>query len=379
MMRSSIDRLKNIFSTAYLNYVGFKSSRKLCVIESDDWGSVRMPNLIAYEILLKNRIRVDKCPYNRFDNLESTEDLLRLADTLSELERKLGKRVVITANVVMSNPDFSKIKESKFQEFSSLNLRQSHDFYNGNTEGLEMFKQVIAEGYLYPQLHGLNHVNQSNWLSDLRHKVQDTTIAFNNNVYGLSTNIAVEPRKTYLAALDFIEEDELENHRFWMKEGADLFKEEFGLISRSFIAPNYTWHQAHESMMIANGIKYIQGARAQKVPVGDNYRVSRHKMGEKNKYGQFYFIRNSAFEPSVKRQQINWRKKILSDAHVAFTLGAPLVISSHRLNFMGGIQRQNREQNLQSFSNVLTELIERYPDIEFVSSEELGDYISSQV
>ncbi|MGH1433685.1 MAG: hypothetical protein ACRBG0_04405 [Lewinella sp.] len=377
MKRSPLGKLKTIFSTAYLNYLGFKSNRKFCVIESDDWGSVRMPNLITYETLLENRIRVDKCPYNRLDNLESTEDILRLRDTLNKLEKKIRKRVVITANVVMSNPDFLKIEESTFQKFSELNLRQSHDYYNGNTEGLEMFKQVVEEGYLYPQLHGLNHVNQNNWLSDLKCKVQDTTIAFNNNVYGLSTNIAAKPRKTYLAALDFVEEDELQRHRSWMKDGAELFKEEFGFTSRSFIAPNYTWHQAHESMMLANGIRYIQGARAQKVPLGDNYRVDRHCMGEQNKYGQFYLVRNSAFEPSVKGQ-VNWKKKILSDAYIAFAFGAPLVISSHRLNFMGGIQRQNRERNLQNFSAILTGLIERYPDIEFVSSEKLGDYISSQ-
>ena len=94
-------------------------------------------------------------------------------------------------------------------------------------------------------------------------------------------------------------------------------------------------------------------------------------MGKNNEQGLLYFIRNSSFEPSTKKN-IDWRTKILKEAKIAFLLKAPLIISTHRVNFMGGIVESNRSENLNLFKSILNDIVELYPDVEFISSEELG-------
>ena len=97
-------------------------------------------------------------------------------------------------------------------------------------------------------------------------------------------------------------------------------------------------------------------------------------MGERNDLGQIYLIRNAFFEPAT-RLNINWQKKIFNEIKAAFLVGAPVILSSHRVNFMGGLDEKNRERNLKLFGEILSSLVEKYPDIEFVSTEELSNYI----
>jgi hypothetical protein len=85
-------------------------------------------------------------------------------------------------------------------------------------------------------------------------------------------------------------------------------------------------------------------------------------------------VRNAAFEPSDK-PGFDWIQDILSRAKIAFRLGKPLIISSHRLNYIGFIDYKNRNRNLPKLKNLLMELLKQWPDIEFMSSDELCNLI----
>ncbi len=112
-----INRLKKIALSYYLNLGGWKTDRKIVVIESDDWGSIRMPSKDTYYSLLKLGIPVNKCHYNRFDSLATEEDLTALFDVLTRHKDHKGNYPVFTANCVVANPDFEKIKASDFKEY----------------------------------------------------------------------------------------------------------------------------------------------------------------------------------------------------------------------------------------------------------------------
>lgn len=58
--------------------------------------------------------------------------------------------------------------------------------------------------------------------------------------------------------------------------------------------------------------------------------------------------------------------------------GKAAVISSHRLNFIGNIDIQNRDRNLILFQKLLNEIVKKWPDVEFISSDELGKNIVSK-
>ena len=101
----------------YSNLRGWHSHRKIVVFESDDWGSIRMPDRATFDLLLANGIRVDKCPYNKYDCLASESDLTTVFEVLGSFSDYSGNPPVLTANCVVVNPDFERIRNSDFKEY----------------------------------------------------------------------------------------------------------------------------------------------------------------------------------------------------------------------------------------------------------------------
>ena len=60
----TIDRLRQGITNRTMKFInerrGWKTDRKIVVIESDDWGSIRMPRREVYEMSLKKGYRVDR-------------------------------------------------------------------------------------------------------------------------------------------------------------------------------------------------------------------------------------------------------------------------------------------------------------------------------
>ena len=65
----NVSELKSSFFGNLINIPGWSSRRKIVVIESDDWGSIRMPSRTIYDNLKRHRIDVDTNPFNKYDNL----------------------------------------------------------------------------------------------------------------------------------------------------------------------------------------------------------------------------------------------------------------------------------------------------------------------
>lgn len=363
--------LKNIL----LNSKGFKSKRKIVVIESDDWGALRMPSKAAYNSMLQVGIPVNQCGYSTYDSLETVTDLQAIFEMFESLKTKNHSHPVITANTIVANPDYRKIKDDNFETYHFETIEKTFNDRQGGLQTLALIKEGMERKFYFPQLHGREHVFINNWMSHLKAGDTATRVAFDNDVFGLSVTLSKEQRKSYLSALDFHDESELVAHEQILKDAQQTFQNLFGFSSESFIAPNYTWHPKHEPMLKNIGVKYIQGGRAQKSPTPDGYTTIKHYMGEQNKLGQHYIIRNASFEPST-RKSIHWHKKIMQEAKCAFLIGAPLVISTHRVNFMGGIVEQNRTQNIALFKKIMQDIIKQYPDVEFMTSVQLGKLMS---
>lgn len=62
--------LKSTISRNLVNIPGFRTNRKIVVIESDDWGSIRMASQKSFNRLLAKGIRVDNSLYDSLDSLE---------------------------------------------------------------------------------------------------------------------------------------------------------------------------------------------------------------------------------------------------------------------------------------------------------------------
>lgn len=334
-----------------------------------------MPSKEVYEELLKAGIRVDQCPYNRYDSLASEEDLEALFNVITKFRDKNGNHPVITANAIVANPDFEKIKNSGFSGYHFELFTKTLERYPKHSNSFKLWKEGIENNLFLPQFHGREHLNIKRWLKQLQLGSEETMLAFENHLFGISTNITTEKRKSYLAAMDWDDESDLVYHKEFLSEGLDLFEDLFKYRSASYIATNYTWHPNIEPTLAEKGVRFIQGAGTQSKPGLNGNTFIRHRLGQKNSFGQTYLTRNCGFEPSLNEKK-DWVSSCLNEIEIAFFWKKPAVISSHRVNYIGFIDESNRTRNLKQMDSLLKTILEKWPDVEFITSEQLGEAIT---
>ncbi|MCH8567401.1 MAG: hypothetical protein LAT67_04030 [Balneolales bacterium] len=373
-----MDKVKRFIARHAINYKGFKTDRKIIVIESDDWGSIRMPSYRVYNELLKEGYPVNKNPYSQFDGLATAEDLECLFDVLLSFKDKKDNCPVITADTVVANPDFEKIKKSDFSKYHyepfTTTLRNS----SAHQGVFNVWDQGIAQKIFFPQFHGREHVNVEYWMQELQNPYSEARSLFEYGCWLISNDF--QKKISFQAALDTELLESVESHKEIIIKGLDLFESIFKYRSKSFIANNFVYHSSLNLTLKKYGVDYIQGMKYQKHPILKNAKreLIRHFIGEQNSNGQFYLIRNCVFEPSQKPISYDNVGECLKDIRNAFLWEKPAIITAHRLNFIGSINQDNRKRNLKMFKELLSNILKEWPDVEFMNSADLGDYIKSK-
>jgi hypothetical protein len=358
------------------NYLGKNINNKVLVIESDDWGSIRIPSKKAYNNLLNFGIAVDKCPYNSNDSLETAEDLEALYEVLLSFRDSQGNPLKITANSIMVNPDFNKIKENKFSEYFYEDFVFTYKRIQNNDETFNLIKQGISSDIYVPQLHGREHLHVNVWLEALRNSDKETLVAFDNEVWGHPSSYFKNSKMNFSSAFHI---RNLQDEKFALQslnDAAKIFKYYFGFQSESFIAPRYIWNNTVEVELNKIGVKYIQGKIVQQIPYENDLKTKVHLFGSRNKLKQIYINRNVFLEPNLN-PKFNWMADALNRIDIAFKWKKPAIISMHRLNFMGGLNKTNRKNNLLLLRQLITEVQKRHPDVVFLSTNELGKIIEN--
>ena len=365
------------FSIISQNIFGWRTNKKILVIESDDWGSIRMPSKKAFDNLLTNGIAVDKCPYNSNDSLETSEDLEALFETFSSIKDCKGNSLKLTANTIVANPDFETIKKNKFTEYFFEDFVTTYNRINGDPSAFDLIRQGISAGIYIPQLHGREHLHVKAWLKALQKGDKETLLAFDQGLWGFPTTRFKGTKMNFSTALHIRNKEEEAFARISIKEAALMFEDIFGFKSESFIAPRYIWNEAVEDELNNCGVKYIQGKIIQQIPQGNELKTKIHFQGSKNKLNQIYLNRNVFFE-LTQNKKFPWEKDALKRINVAFNWGKPAIISMHRLNFMGGLDQLNRKNNLIALKQLISKVQNIHPDIIFMSTDELGKLINNE-
>ncbi len=372
-------KIKHTLSQNLLNIPGWRTNRKIVVIESDDWGSVRMPSKEVYNSFIKAGIPLNKCPYNRFDSLASEKDLENLFSVLVKFKDYKGNHPIITANTVVANPDFEKISGSGFREYFYEPFTVTLKRYPEHANAIKYWKDGIAAGLFHPQFHGREHVNIILWLKLLREKHPIFLNAFENGFWGIGPSVVkLRENINIQATFDAQDISEIELHKTQIHEGLKLFYEIFWYKSKSFIANNFIWHTGLNTELIQNGVNTIQGMKYQLLPrLGKTNRSRiRHYVGEANSYKQVFLIRNCSFEPS-ENPHIDNVNSCLKQINNAFFWKKPAIISAHRVNFIGFIEPSNSERNLKLLELLLKAILLKWPDVEFITSDILGEIIKN--
>jgi hypothetical protein len=126
------------------------------------------------------------------------------------------------------------------------------------------------------------------------------------------------------------------------------------------------------------GITSLQGIPYQNEPNPNMklFKTSIRYTGMRSNSGIKHLVRNAFFEPSLLTSNNNV-EECLKRIEIAFLIRKPAIIGSHRINFMGSLDEKNRTDNLKNFRKLLQEIITRWPDVEFMSSDQLADLMNN--
>lgn len=356
------------------NVPDWKSKRRIVVIESDDWGSIRMPSNEAFKrmdeagIMLRNP-HGEAERFNRYDNLATRQDLENLFEVLSSVKDSRGNPAVFTPVAIVANPDFQKIEDSGFQDYFYEPFTETLKRFPGSENAFELWKEGIENKLFVPQMHGREHLGVPAWMRALQAGDQHALQSFKEEFWGYIP--VSDPGADYLAAFLARDGEDLAYMETVIEDGLRLFEELFSYRAVFFVPPNGVFNNSLNRALVKNGIKYRSTSKIQQESLGiEKTRTRLHYHGQKDKHGIRYIIRNCVFEPS--REGTHLVDTCLKEIDTAFRWNKPAIISSHRVSFVGALYPENRDNGLRQLSELLKGIVKAWPDVEFLTTEELG-------
>lgn len=364
--------MKQLLRQIDLNFSFKLKTPKILIIESDDWGSLRSNRKFVESTYWTEYPRFAQSSYLSKDCLEQADDLKELFGLLKSFKDSYGNHPVITANTVMTNPDFKKIKDASFKAYFYEPFVETLERRDGNNSTFDLYREGEAMNIFIPQFHGKEHVNVPMWLDLLRDDKMFQG-AFEFGVWGISKDVRHDLNQSIQATLD----TSFNVAKNSIIIGLDLFEKIFGYRSQSFIANNFVWDPELNPVLNEKGVKFLQGAKYQLLPLyGSNKRrYIRHRFGERNEYNQIFGIRNCSLEITEGLATV---ESCLKEISIAFLMKKPAIISMHRLNFMGGIDPSNRDQGLYALNKLLSKVLKKWPDVCFMSTPDFNKYLRSK-
>jgi len=376
----NISTIKKGVSRHISNIPGWRTKRKIVVIESDDWGSVYMSTKAAFEAMKAKGFSLTTHYLNN-DTLESNEDMEMLYEVLTKYKDSTGRNVVMTGVNVVANPDFEKIKANGFTRYEYELYTETCKKYEGSGRVYDLWKEGIQKRLFIPIFHGREHLNVQRWMRLLQAGNETICTAFELGVPCVSQDMKGELLPDLRAAFDIDTTDDIAYLKEVITTGLDAFEKLYGYRSTYFIPTNGPFNNSLEPLLSDCGIKYIGTGKIQLEPLGNNiYKKHFRYIGMKNRYNQQYLTRNCFFEPNSWEHDRNkdWVNDCMHEIEIAFRCHKPATISSHRVNYTGTLHPDNRANGLRKLAVLLSEITKHWPEVEFMTSVELGDLIAER-
>ncbi len=229
------------------------------------------------------------------------------------------------------------------------------------------------------QNHGREHLNVNRYMHDLIKNDANAHYSLKNHMPGIvfenEHNII---SNDYVVAMEHNNNRDLNEKGQIIKDGLILFEKIFGFKAESFIACNYVWHPLLEQQLNESGIKFIQGIPVQFIPKGQ-YKGFNHKFhytSQTNKLNQVFIVRNAHFEPIMGGEQA--LNTCLKQIQRSFNLKIPAIISTHRINYVSNMDKENKQNGLKCLKKLIDSILKTWPDVIFMSSVELGYFLQSK-
>ena len=358
------------------NIGGWSTKRKLIVFESDDWGSNRISSKASYEKLVAQGIIRPSNHYDKFDTLEKSGDIENLLEVLSSFKDNMGNHPVFTPFFNTANPDFEKIRQSEYNVYHYKSFWETLDKYGEKDRVMQLWKAGISNHLVTPAFHGREHLCVPLWMRYLGLGHEKIRKAFEHQFYSVSIKGLPLFASAFRPALFFDDNAQIDFLKQSLTDGLNQMKFIFGETLKVFCPPNGISHPLFDEEVAKGGVLAVVTKRFRPEPNGlGAVRKKHYGFGSKNKFGQIHYFRNCGFEPVSKRGV----DICLKDIAAAFRWGKPAIISTHRVNYIGSIDPKNSEYGLTEFRKLLHQILKKWPQAEFVSSNQLCDLLHNKV
>lgn len=352
---------------------GYHTEIPTIVFESDDWGSVRTPSAEAIADFQRLYPEHKLNHYQLFDGLDTSEDLKALAVALRNHSNDDGKHPRFTMNYAMANPIFDDENYKLGSAFRFEPMWETYAREQGNDHSsLSLILQGTYSDVFQPQLHSREHLNVTSWRKGIK---RDPML---RQAYEMGL-IGLDPGP--YSSLDALNRDNTEISREeFLSEAFQMFKDCFGYASYSYIPPCYVIGRDDERILSGLDVRVLQsGAKVNRqLPNGKLIGIPT-PLGGKTAYDQVRLVRNVQFEPTRWLFAGMDAETIINDAlteiQKVVSNKQPAIVCTHRVNYVGGISAENRERSIDCLGQLLERVLKRYPNIRFMTSDELGSLI----
>lgn len=363
-MRELIKRILDIPS--------IKTNKNQIIILSDDWGSVRIRSKKDQEALVKKGLKIDN-RFDKYDTLETNEDLELLFEVLTKYKDQHGNHPVITAVSNVANPDFTQIQGAGFKEYFFETIDQTYQRYPDSDRVLSLVKEGIHNKIFIPQSHGREHVQVNWWMRELGVQNSPARNFFEYEFFFLGPKYLNFSKRNrgIAAAFDVWDKHDLEAQLNVLKSGLEIFQKLYGFSSSVFTPPAMYYNPRLEKTVFDSGVNWLDVGRFFKVPkVGGGESWQINYLGRQKKSGLKVLVRNAVFEPNMLETD-NGVSRALYDIESAFKAKQPAILSNHRAAFVGRIDSKNRDKGLKAFDDLLMKILNKWPYVEFVGANNL--------
>jgi hypothetical protein len=328
------------------------------VLQSDDWGRVGVRDREGFDWLRSRGMRLGERPYDLY-TLETAEDVRAVAGLLGRHRDSTGRPPCLVMNVCNANLDFRKMKKGRFKQLEILPLAKGLPGRWSRPGLFEAYRAGIDQGVFFPAVHGATHfcsVAVENALADAGSRAEllrQLWEAETPSIYWRMPWVGYEywnPEKPHAGFLS------AERQRELIGQACANFVELFGKRPVSACAPGYRANRDTHREWAEAGIR-----------VAENGTGSGLRAPHMDEFGILHLYRTIDFEPSQRELDI---EKYVQVAGSCFSLGLPVIISVHAINFHSSL-KDFRTPSIAALDSLLSALESKYPELLYVDNEDL--------
>jgi hypothetical protein len=354
------------------NIPGWKINKKLIVFAVDDYGNIRLHSKLARENLQKSGVRL-LGRFDYFDALDTKEDYEMLFEVLDSVRDRNNRPANFTTYALSTNIDYSS--SCLYNEFIPENLNDTYAKLAGDfksyVNAYETLLKGIEDGFIKPQFHGREHLNVHLFNALIRDRNPSLHLNLEYKSLAGIPGHTLFPNIGFSEAFAFWSEDEIDLHKNIIKDGLERFEKVYGYPSKTFTPPAQQLNRDLYEFTTNLGIIGIDKVRSLLRHKGKgNYEREYNILGEIGPNNSRVIVRNCVFEPT--EGNIDWVAFTFNQIKTAFYWGKPAIISSHRVNFCGQIEPENRKNGLLTLKKLLEKIVKTWPDAEFISMDQLA-------